>query len=173
MNDESDNKRSFNLAAFRELKEGDLPQQLSSPVSVAVINEKYSHNVLDDGVIHRIYKSPFEGQRNSLRTTPKMLSNKYYYCPSNTIVASNGGVYHVEPFMLPPPQQISEMIRGLTATQKSKDFHSSSFSSNSPEKRRTVDKTFNSVIEESHYEDESIENIPTEGRIIFYFDYFN
>jgi hypothetical protein len=46
-------------------------------------------------------------------TAPKALNDKYYLCPSNTIVASNGGVYHVEPFMLPPPDQISMMIREL------------------------------------------------------------
>lgn len=38
---------------------------------------------------------------------------RYYVCPSNTIVASNGDVYHVEPFQLPPPAEIASLFAEL------------------------------------------------------------
>ena len=33
-------------------------------------------------------------------------------CPTNTIVASNGEVYYVEPFMMPPPHEIALFKEG-------------------------------------------------------------
>jgi hypothetical protein len=43
----------------------------------------------------------------------KSLNNKYYVCPSNTFIATNGDVYHVEPFQLPPPNEIAGLFQEL------------------------------------------------------------
>lgn len=39
--------------------------------------------------------------------------HNFYVCPSNTIIASNGDVYHVEPFQLPPPNEIANLFQEL------------------------------------------------------------
>lgn len=149
-------RRNFNLQAFRELKQEDFDSSqeselLNNPVNIAVINkDTYSKQSLDDGVIKRIYKSPFHDNQNSTRTLPRRPSeqqnNERYFYPSNTIVASNGHVYHVEPFMLPPPQQISQVIRDLTdRTEKSKtDFFSDNRSSKGSLSRRNNEFKFDS-----------------------------
>ena len=41
-----------------------------------------------------------------------------YLYPTNTIVASNGEVYHVEPFQLPPPNEIASLISELRETRR-------------------------------------------------------
>jgi hypothetical protein len=55
----------------------------------------------------------------STRTTPRRPPNnlKYYLAPSNTFVASNGEVYHVEPFQLPPPSEIAELFAEKSSSQ--------------------------------------------------------
>ena len=70
---------------------------------------------MDDSFIRRLSLGAYADLENhnsanvSSRTTPRRPSNttenggKYYLCPSNTFVASNGEVYHVDPFQLPPP----------------------------------------------------------------------
>lgn len=70
---------------------------------------------MDDSFIRRLSLGAYADLENnnnanvSSRTTPRRPANttenggKYYLCPSNTFVASNGEVYHVDPFQLPPP----------------------------------------------------------------------
>lgn len=45
--------------------------------------------------------------------TRKLHHQNFYVCPSNTIIASNGDVYHVEPFQLPPPNEIANLFQEL------------------------------------------------------------
>ena len=40
-------------------------------------------------------------------------NDKLYMCPSNTFIASNGDVYEIEPFMLPPPTEIAALFKEL------------------------------------------------------------
>jgi len=157
--DSSPARRNFNLRAFRELTQEDLPEKselLANPVNVAVIKDnhhskdRHLHHSLDDGVIKRIYKSPFPDNQSSTKTLPRRHpyeeNNERYFYPSNTIVASNGHVYHVEPFMLPPPQQISQVIRDLTDrtefTLKSKSIDNRSSKNSSSSSRRVGESMF-------------------------------
>lgn len=68
----------------------------------------------DDSVIRRVSMA---GLANldvsaSTRTTPRRppTNVKYYLAPSSTYVASNGEVYHIEPFQLPPPSEIAGLF---------------------------------------------------------------
>jgi Eukaryotic membrane protein family len=49
-------------------------------------------------------------QLSSFYTRP---NDKLYMCPSNTFIASNGDVYEIEPFMLPPPTEIAALFKEL------------------------------------------------------------
>ena len=111
------NRKMFNLKAFSRLKDDDsninLNEIYSQPINVAILKDTGKSQVNDDGVIKRIFLPPLS-DNNSTRTMPtKGFDQKYYY-PSNTIVASNGCVYHVEPFMLPPPQKISAIMKSIS-----------------------------------------------------------
>jgi hypothetical protein len=39
-------------------------------------------------------------------------------CPTNTFIASNGDVYEIEPFMLPPPTEIAALFRELKSRRE-------------------------------------------------------
>ena len=86
----------------------DIPQEdlLMAPVVTINNDEK---KAMDDSCIKRLSLGAYVGLENSVnmssRTTPRRPpeGGKYYLCPSNTFVASNGEVYHVDPFQLPPP----------------------------------------------------------------------
>lgn len=66
---------------------------------------------MDDSFIRRLSLGAYadleqnSSQLSATRTTPRRPpgGSKVYLCPSNTFVASNGEVYHVDPFQLPPP----------------------------------------------------------------------
>ena len=91
-----------------------IPQEdlLMTPVVTANTDDS---KAMDDSFIRRLSLGAYADLENhnsanvSSRTTPRRPSNttenggKYYLCPSNTFVASNGEVYHVGPFQLPPP----------------------------------------------------------------------
>lgn len=92
----------------------DIPQKdlLMTPVVTANTDET---KAMDDSFIRRLSLGAYADLEHnnsvsvSSRTTPRRPSNttenggKYYLCPSNTFVASNGEIYHVDPFQLPPP----------------------------------------------------------------------
>lgn len=96
------------------------------PVNVAVLDaddsgsRSKSH---DDSAIKRItmgsvVKTPFGENQSSTTTTPRRPPSNQKYYVSNTIVTSDGDVYHVEPFMLPPPHQISDMMKELASIKR-------------------------------------------------------
>ena len=74
-------------------------------------------------------------------------TDKYYMCPSNTFIASNGDVYEIEPFMLPPPTEIAALFKELKYRRDRSDSHSiesdprSSMSKYSPVRNRDHDDT--------------------------------
>ena len=63
-------------------------------------------------------------------------------CPSNTFIASNGDVYEIEPFMLPPPTEIAALFKELKYRRDRSDSQSiendprSSMSKYSPMRNR-------------------------------------
>jgi hypothetical protein len=70
--------------------------------------------VFDDSAIHRVTMA-------NLLTSQAQQYRKYYYCP-NTFIASNGEVYEVEPFQLPPPADIAAIFKDKEKAEKrSKD----------------------------------------------------
>ena len=81
----------------------------------------------DDSVIKRVNMSsirnmPFEPNQSSTRTTPRRPPKDFYLCASNTIVATNGLVYHFEPFQLPPPAEIAELFNELNDRRGVKSY---------------------------------------------------
>jgi len=97
-----------------------IPQKdlLMAPVVTANTDES---KAMDDSFIRRLSLGAYadleqnSAQNMSTRTTPRRPpeAGKYYLCPSNTFVASNGEVYHVDPFQLPPPSEIAELFQEI------------------------------------------------------------
>lgn len=81
---------------------------LMTPIVAANTDET---KAMDDSFIRRLSLGVYadleqKGSASaSARTTPRRPAEGGKYClyPSNTFVASNGEVYHVDPFQLPPP----------------------------------------------------------------------
>ena len=61
--------------------------------------------------ISSLKNTPFDPDQISTRTTPRRRQDKYYICPTNTIVASDGNVYQIEPFRIPPPSEIAAVFK--------------------------------------------------------------
>ena len=72
----------------------------------------------EEAVEEREMESSLIASPNYTEGVPSMVPRKlnqqnFYVCPSNTIIASNGDVYHVEPFQLPPPNEIANLFQEL------------------------------------------------------------
>jgi len=94
--------------SFRDIPQSDF---LNTPIAAVSVVDKGS--AYDDSVIRRVSMGGMASLdvSASTRTTPRRPSDsKYYLCPSNTFVASNGEVYHVDPFQLPPPAEIASLF---------------------------------------------------------------
>ena len=119
----STSRELFSLRAFSEMVDTKgssiIPQDLyRSPPSVAELSNG-PPQTSDDTVIKRMTMgkmakaSAFESGQMSTSTTPRRPSGKYFVCPSNSFIASNGDVYEIEPFMLPPPTEIAALFKEL------------------------------------------------------------
>ena len=114
---------AFSLKAFSEMTDtmssSIIPQDLykNPPSVVEIVNG--APQTSDDTVIKRMTMGKmaktgaFEANQATTSTTPRRPSDRYYMCPSNTFIASNGDVYEIEPFMLPPPTEIAELFKEL------------------------------------------------------------
>ena len=114
---------AFSLKAFSEMADtrssSIIPQDLykNPPSVVELVNG--APQTSDDTVIKRMTMgkmaktAAFEANQATTSTTPRRPSDRYYMCPSNTFIASNGDVYEIEPFMLPPPTEIAELFKEL------------------------------------------------------------
>ena len=116
-------RESFSLKAFSEMSDtrcsSIIPQDLyKNPTSVVELS-KGPQQTSDDTVIKRMTmgklakSAAFDSTQLSTSTTPRRPNDKYYMCPSNTFIASNGDVYEIEPFMLPPPTEIAALFKEL------------------------------------------------------------
>ena len=109
--------------------------------SIAPVTKPEQGHV-DDSVIRRVSMAGIASMdvAASTRTTPRRppSSNSYYLCPSNTFVASNGEVYHVEPFQLPPPSDIASLFseKATRPNLKENKPPSSGFTAGSPATKR-------------------------------------
>ena len=125
MENESGNlsRESFSLKAFSEMSDtrcsSIIPQDLyKNPTSVVELSTG-PQQTSDDTVIKRMTmgklakSAAFDSTQLSTSTTPRRPNDKYYMCPSNTFIASNGDVYEIEPFMLPPPTEIAALFKEL------------------------------------------------------------
>lgn len=94
-----------------EVSEDCIPASLYQNSKIAetsssdALSTKYA---MDDSIINRPHG--FDPNQSSTMTVPKTSNKKVYICPSNSFVASNGEVYQIEPFMLPPPSEIAELM---------------------------------------------------------------
>eukprot|EP00596_Hydrurales_sp_CCMP1899_P000865 CAMPEP_0119039406 /NCGR_PEP_ID=MMETSP1177-20130426/8859_1 /TAXON_ID=2985 /ORGANISM="Ochromonas sp, Strain CCMP1899" /LENGTH=301 /DNA_ID=CAMNT_0007003217 /DNA_START=58 /DNA_END=960 /DNA_ORIENTATION=- len=123
-----DNRETFSLRAFSEMTDTKstsiIPQDLyHNPPSVVELTTG-SPQTLDDTAVIRMTMgkmaktAAFESNQKATSTTPRRPNDKYYMCPTNTFIASNGDVYEIEPFMLPPPTEIAALFRELKSRRE-------------------------------------------------------
>jgi Eukaryotic membrane protein family len=79
----------------------DVQNESNSNEDLKSLSKKYAS---DDTELIR----PFTDNADVKRTTKRASSMMIY--PSNSFVASNGEVYSVEPFMMPPPSEIAQLM---------------------------------------------------------------
>jgi Eukaryotic membrane protein family len=116
-------REAFSLRAFSEMVDTNsssiIPQDLyKNPPSVVELVTG-APQTSDDTVIKRMTMgkmaktAAFDNGQMATSTTPRRPNDKYFMCPSNTFIASNGDVYEIEPFMLPPPTEIAALFKEL------------------------------------------------------------
>ena len=96
----------------------------------------------DDTVIKRLTlgkvhnTAAFDSNQSVTKTTPRRPSDKHYLAPTNTFIASNGEVFEIEPFVLPPPTEIAALFQELKGRRDRSDSNlgstDHSTNSNSP-----------------------------------------
>ena len=128
-------REAFSLRAFSEMADTKsssiIPQDLyKNPPSVVELTTG-APQTSDDTVIKRMTMGKmaktgaFESNQKSTTTTPRRPNDKYFMCPSNTFIASNGDVYEIEPFMLPPPTEIAALFKELKSRRDRSDSNMS------------------------------------------------
>ena len=81
----------------------------------------------DDTVIKRLTlgkvhnTAAFDSNQSVTKTTPRRPSDKHYLAPTNTFIASNGEVFEIEPFVLPPPTEIAALFQELKGRRDRSD----------------------------------------------------
>ena len=164
-NHRSSSRVTFSLKAFSEMADTKsssiIPQDLyKNPPSVVELTSG-AHQTSDDTVIKRMTMgkmartAAFEGNQTSTSTTPRRPNNKYYMSTSNTFIASNGDVYEIEPFMLPPPTEIAALFKELKSRRDRSDSNLSDGIITRPSGRL---KIADSLTEKHHRSETTIQN---------------
>jgi hypothetical protein len=90
----------------------------------------------DDTAIKRLtmgkVNAAFDSNQSATKTTPRRPSDKHYIAPTNTFIASNGDVYEIEPFVLPPPTEIAALFQELKSRRDRSDSNLGTESGTSP-----------------------------------------